>query len=138
MHEANPMLQRVHSSPLHSDLIKHSYKHAHTYILTWGAHTRIYGIYGISHTRMGRYIRIRGRTVLMHSSLVAFKLQLAVCIDGIFKFLCTTVGKQYCKLPLGMQRPIVTNELSKGRCATCKGRMSVILCGYMHAYNVAS
>ena len=35
-----------------------------------------------------------------------------------------------------MQRPTENNELSKGRCATCKGRMSVMLCGYMymHAY----
>ena len=55
----------------------------------------------------------------------------------VFKFLCTTVGK-YCKLPLGMQRPTVNNELSKGRCATCKGRISVMLHGYMHTYNVAS
>ena len=49
----------------------------------------------------------------------------------VFRFSCTTVGK-YCKLPLDMQRPIVSNELHKGRCATCKGRMSVMLCGYMH------
>ena len=55
----------------------------------------------------------------------------------VFKFLCTIVGK-YCKLPLGMQRPKMNNELSKGRCATCKGRMSVMLYGYMHTYNVAS
>ena len=55
----------------------------------------------------------------------------------VFKFLCTTVGK-YCELPLGMQRPTVNNELSKGRCGTCKGRMSVMLCGYMHTYNVVS
>ena len=55
----------------------------------------------------------------------------------VFKFLCTTVRK-YCKLPLGMQSPTVNNELSKGRCATCKARMSVMLCGYMHTYNVAS
>ena len=54
----------------------------------------------------------------------------------VFKFLCSTVGK-YCKVPLGMQRPIVNNELSKGRCATCIGRMSVMLCGYMYTYNVA-
>ena len=39
--------------------------------------------------------------------------------------LCTTVGK-YCKLPLDMQRPTVNNELNKGRCVTCKGRLSVI------------
>ena len=52
----------------------------------------------------------------------------------VFKFLCTTVAK-YCK---HMQRPTVNNELSKGRCATCKGGMSVMLCGYMHTYNVAS
>ena len=55
----------------------------------------------------------------------------------VFKFLCTTVEK-YCKLPLGMERPKMNNELSKGRCATCKGRMSVMLCGYMDTYNVAS
>ena len=40
--------------------------------------------------------------------------------------------------PLGMQRPTVSNELSKGRCATCIGRMSVMLYGYMHTYNVAT
>ena len=51
-----------------------------------------------------------------------------------FKFLCTTLGK-YCKFPLGIQRPIVNNELSKERCATCKGRKSVMLFGYMHTYN---
>ena len=51
----------------------------------------------------------------------------------VFKFLCTIVGK-YCKLPLGMQRPKMNNELSKGRCATCKGRISVMLYGYMHTY----
>ena len=34
------------------------------------------------------------------------------------------------KLPLGMQRPIVNNELSKERCGTCKGRKSMMLCGY--------
>ena len=45
----------------------------------------------------------------------------------VFKFLCTTVGK-YCKLPLGMQRPTVNDELSKGRCATRKARMSVDTC----------
>ena len=28
----------------------------------------------------------------------------------VFKFLCITVGK-YCKLPLGIQRPTVKNEL---------------------------
>ena len=55
----------------------------------------------------------------------------------VFIFLCTIVGK-YCKLPLGMQRPKMNNDLSKGRCATCKGRMSVMLYGYMHTYNVAS
>ena len=49
------------------------------------------------------------------------------------KFLCTTLGK-YCKLPFGMQRPIVNNELSKERRAVCKGRKSVMLCGYKHAY----
>ena len=55
----------------------------------------------------------------------------------VFKFICITVGK-YCKLPLGMQRPKMNNEPSKGRCATYKGRMSVMLYGYMHTYNVAS
>ena len=55
----------------------------------------------------------------------------------VFKILYTTVGK-YCKLLLGMQRPTVNNELSRGRCATCKGRMSVMLYGYIHTYNVAS
>ena len=46
----------------------------------------------------------------------------------VSKFLCTTVGKYY-KLPLGMQRPTVNNELRirKGRCGTCKGRMFVML-----------
>ena len=57
----------------------------------------------------------------------------------VYKFLCTTVGKYcYSKLPLGIQRPTVNHELSKGRCATCKGRMSVMLYGYMHTYNIAS
>ena len=55
----------------------------------------------------------------------------------VLKFLCTTVGK-YCKLPLGIQRPTVNNKLSRGRCVTCNGRMSVMLCGYMHTYNVDS
>ena len=55
----------------------------------------------------------------------------------VFKFLCTIVGK-YCKLPLRMQRPKMNNELSKGRYATCKGRMSVMLYAWIHAYNVAS
>ena len=55
----------------------------------------------------------------------------------VFKFLSTTVGK-YCRFPLGMQRPTENSELSKGRCATCKGRMSVMLCAYMHTYNVAN
>ena len=56
-----------------------------------------------------------------------------------FKFLRTTLGK-YCKLPLGIQRTVMNNELSKERCATCKGRKSVMLRGYMHLhnYNVAS
>ena len=71
----------------------------------------------------------------MHNSLVAFATIASWLM--VFKFLCTTVGK-YCKLPLGMQRPTVNNELSKGRCATCKGRMSVMLYVNMHANNVAS
>ena len=54
----------------------------------------------------------------------------------VFKFLYTTVGK-YCKLPLGMQKPTVNDELSKRRYADCNGRMSVMLYGYMHTYNVA-
>ena len=46
---------------------------------------------------------------------------------------------KYCKLPGDIELAIVNNELAKQeRCATCKGRKSVILCGYMHAYNVAS
>ena len=37
----------------------------------------------------------------------------------------------YCKLPLDMQRSIVTNELiRKERCTACKGRNSVISCIY--------
>ena len=53
-----------------------------------------------------------------------------------FKFFCTTVGK-CCKFPLGgIQRFIVNNELSKERHATCKGRKSVMLYGYMHTYTV--
>ena len=55
----------------------------------------------------------------------------------VFKFLCTIVGK-YCKLPLGMQRPKMNNELSKGRYATCKGRMHVCDVIWIHAYNVVS
>ena len=56
----------------------------------------------------------------------------------VFKFLCITVGK-YCKLHLDIQRPTVNDELSKGRCATCKGRMSVMLYANTckHSYNVA-
>ena len=66
----------------------------------------------------------------MHSSLVALKLKLYSWLM-VFKFLCTKIGKYY-KLPLGMQRPKMNNELSKGRCAICKGRISVMLYGYMH------
>ena len=55
----------------------------------------------------------------------------------VIKFLYIIVEK-YCKLPLGMQIPKMNNKLSKGRSATCKGRMSVMLYGYMHTYNVAS
>ena len=32
-----------------------------------------------------------------------------------------------CKLPLGMQRPIVNNEISKESCATSKGRKSDVM-----------
>ena len=55
-----------------------------------------------------------------------------------FKFLRTTLGK-YCKLPLGMQRTVMNNELSKERCVTCKGRKSVmLLCGpYRYMYESA-
>ena len=55
----------------------------------------------------------------------------------VFKFLCTTVEK-HCKLSIGMQRPTVNHELSKGRFATCKERISMMSYRYMHAYNVAS
>ena len=39
-----------------------------------------------------------------------------------------------------MQRPKMNNELiiSKGRCAICKERISMMLYGYMPTYNVAS
>ena len=40
------------------------------------------------------------------------------------------------KLPLNMQRPVVTNELRKERYATYKGRKSVI--SYVHTMYVAS
>ena len=33
---------------------------------------------------------------------------------------------KYCKLPLDMQRPRVSNELRKQRYATCKGRKSIM------------
>ena len=75
--------------------------------------------------------------VSMHSSLVALKTIDSWSIVMAFKFLCTTLEK-YFKLPLNMQRPTVINELSKERCATCKGRTSVMLCGYMYTYNVAT
>ena len=52
------------------------------------------------------------------------------------EFLCSTLEK-CCKFSLGMQRPIVNNELSKERCAKCKGRKSVMLCGCMYSYSVA-
>ena len=68
----------------------------------------------------------------MYSSLVALIISYSWFNLSIEINLYAQHLDKYYKLPLNMQRPIMSNELRKRRYATCKLRKSNVI--WLHAY----